>query len=223
MQLRVEHIYKTFMHQNRTVEVLKDISISFNKGASYAITGASGIGKSTFMHILAGLDTPTAGSVYIQDRAISSFSEQERTHFLTHSVGLLFQNPYLIRELSVEENVMLPGIIAQMPYAACKERAHTLLAHVGIIEKSADVVGTLSGGQQQRVALARALFHKPAFLLADEPTGNLDELTGHAIIQLLITCKQEWGMGLIMSTHDMYVAQSMEVRYQLRDGTLHQL
>lgn len=221
--LRAEEVYKIFTYQDKTIEVLRNLSITFMQGKSYAITGVSGIGKSTFMHILAGLDQPTYGMISINNHIITTFSEYERTQFLTQSVGLLFQNPYLIRELSVEENVMLPGIIAQMPYKYCRDHAHDLLTRVNIAEKWSSAVGTLSGGQQQRVALARALFHKPQFLLADEPTGNLDEQTGYGIVSLLTKCQHEWNMGLIISTHDMYVAQAMEIRYQLRDGQLHKI
>lgn len=218
-----KNVYKIFEYQDKTVSVLQNLSVSFEQGCTYAITGVSGIGKSTLIHMLAGLDAPTAGAIYINNNDLATLSPQEHAQFLIKSVGLLFQKSYLIRELSVEENVMVPGIIAGIARDICKKRAHDLLEQVGIIEKATDLVGALSGGQQQRVALARALFHKPSFLLADEPTGNLDEQTGYEIVRLLTAYQQEWGMGIIVSTHDLYVAQSMEIRYQLRDGQLHKL
>jgi lipoprotein-releasing system ATP-binding protein len=128
--------------------------------------------------------------------------------------------PYLIKELTVLENVMSKGLIAGVDADACKQEALALLEQVGLSDKVHEHPPILSGGQQQRVALARALFGKPAFLLADEPTGNLDAKNGQAIIDLLLACKDAWGMGIIVSTHDPAVAQRMEVQLEMRDGLL---
>ncbi len=216
----VDDIKKSFGTKKNEQIVLQNVTCSFEQGQSYALTGVSGTGKSTLMHLLVGLDTPTAGTVFFNDRDMYLMSTQEHTHFLRKSVGLMFQLPYLIRELSVLENVMLPGLIVGTPQEECEKKANELLNQVGILEKADQKPGSLSGGQQQRAALARALCNEPAFLCADEPTGNLDERTGKQMVDLLVRLQTEWGMGLIISTHDTYVAQQMQHCYRLHNGTL---
>ncbi len=219
-ELLVQNLTKQFIQGSTPVNVLNGISARFTQGATYAITGASGSGKSTFLHLLAGIDTPTTGSVSFDAHNLATMSAQQQSHFLTHSVGLVFQYPYLIQELSVVENVALKGLIEGSSYAGCIEHASTLLKMVGLADKMNARPATLSGGQQQRVALARALFNKPAFLIADEPTGNLDEQTSVSVIHFIKDCQQEWGMGLIISSHDPYVAQLMDHTYHLHNGQL---
>lgn len=221
-ELIADKVTKSFTQGQIRTEVLKGISIRFVRGATYAITGISGTGKSTFMHLLAGLDAPTTGEVLFNGRVLHSLSAHERAQWLNQSVGLVFQLPYLIRELTVIENVMLPGLIAGKNRADCMQKAHELLEQVGIASESLRKPGALSGGQQQRVAIARALFNEPIFLLADEPTGNLDIKTGKEIVNVLCVCQQKWGMGIIVSSHDAYVAQAMNQAYQLADGQLTQ-
>lgn len=218
--LRLEKVTKRFSLRKGSLDVLNGISYSFYAGHTYAIAGASGAGKSTFLHILAGLSEPTSGSLYSNERNISLFNPEERAFYLNHSVGLLFQMPYLIKELTVLENVMTKGLIAGEDTHACKTQALELLEKVGLADKSEEHPSMLSGGQQQRVALARALFGKPVFLLADEPTGNLDAKTGQVIVDLLLACKDAWGMGVIVSTHDPAVAERMEVELHMHDGLL---
>ncbi len=200
--------------------VLKDISITFTQPQSYAITGHSGTGKSTLMHILAGLDQPTEGSVWFNNLEISRMSEHEKSYFLNKSVGLLFQQPHMIKELSVIENVKMPAVIAGLASDQADREANGLLARVGLVDKAHEKPGALSGGQQQRAALARALINRPQFLLADEPTGNLDEQTAHLIVDLLLDLQEEWGMGIIVSTHDSYVAQKMDHILELNEGKI---
>jgi putative ABC transport system ATP-binding protein/lipoprotein-releasing system ATP-binding protein len=147
-------------------------------------------------------------------------NEKEQSRFLNVSVGLLFQNPYLIRELSVIENCMLPALIAHVPFDQAYTQALNLLDQVGLVNQKDMMPRTLSGGQQQRVALARALCNRPTFLLADEPTGSLDEQTAGIITALLLECQRIWHMGLIVSTHDARIANAMNHQYVLHDGTL---
>ncbi len=217
-EITVNNLKKYFMQGAIQLEVLKGISYCFKQGHTYAITGVSGTGKSTFIHLLAGLDTPSAGSVYFNNQNLASLSVDERRLFLNKSVGLVFQLPYLIRELSVLENIMLKGLIAEEDIATCERKAYELLAKIDLKDKAQDRPTTLSGGQQQRVAVLRAIFNKPAFLLADEPTGNLDEQTGKIVVDLLLECNTDWGMGIIVSSHDAYVAQNMSTVFQLKDG-----
>jgi lipoprotein-releasing system ATP-binding protein len=218
--IHVKHLFKQFRQGNSLIDVLSDISVSLTQNQTYAITGLSGSGKSTFMHIIGCLDTPSKGTVFFDTDDIHTMTEAQKNIFLNTHIGFVFQRSYLIAELSVIENIMLPGIIAQKAQGACRSRAQELLNYVDLAHKANEKVGTLSGGQQQRVAIARALFNKPAFLIADEPTGNLDEVTGKSIIALLRSCKQEWGMGIIVSTHDDYVANAMEHIFELKEGKL---
>jgi len=218
--LRVENLHKTFTTGQQTLNILQGITAIFKQGSSYAIIGSSGSGKSTLMHLLAGLDKPTVGSVFFNDTDITQLNPAKKDIFLQQSIGLVFQLPYLIKELSVLENIMVRGLIMRLDTEECNARALELLDAVGIADKALSNPLSLSGGQQQRVALARALFSKPAFLIADEPTGSLDAYTAQGIVQLVLKCQKEWGMGVIVSTHDAFVAQSMETVYQLNNGTL---
>ena len=218
--LAVENLHKTFISGTTELPVLCGITATFEQGASYAITGVSGSGKSTFIHLMAGLDSPTSGTVSFNHENLATMSPGAKDRFLQHSIGLVFQLPYLIGELSVLENVMVKGLVAGQSLAQSRAHALELLKAVRLADKASSKPYSLSGGQQQRVALARALFSKPAFLLADEPTGNLDERTGRAIVQLLLTCQQEWGMGIVVSSHDAYVAEYMGTMYQLHDGKM---
>lgn len=218
--LRTDGIYKIFTQGTEEITVLNNIQSEFVSGNTYAITGISGSGKSTLMHILAGLDTPTKGNVFFNDLNLQTLLPLTLAQFLNKSIGLVFQSSHLIRELSVIENVMLPGLISGLSTHDCEKRAMELLDKVELTTKKNSKPGELSGGQQQRVAIARALFNEPAFLIADEPTGNLDLATGKTIINLLLACQRKWGMGMIISSHDDYVAQAMHEVYELSEGTL---
>jgi lipoprotein-releasing system ATP-binding protein len=217
--LSAHNVSKKFTQGNQEITVLKDISCTFVHNKSYAITGISGSGKSTLIHILAGLDTPTTGTVVFKNNPLQ-LSSADHKQFLSRSVGLVFQSSHLIKELSVIENIIIPGLINGRSHHECEKKAIELLKKIGLIDKKDSKIGELSGGQQQRVAIARALFNEPAFLIADEPTGNLDLATGKNIIDLLLACQKEWGMGIIMSSHDEYVAEKMDEVYQLSEGTL---
>ena len=221
--LVVENLHKTFASGKQKLTVLRGISARFEPHASYAIMGASGSGKSTFMHLLAGLDTPTSGAVYFDGHDLHIMDKKRRALFLQQSVGLVFQLPYLIKELSVLENVMVRGLIAGMSTLEGRTRATQLLEAVGLSDKAFSKPAQLSGGQQQRVAVARAMMTRPSFLLADEPTGSLDEQTGTGMVALLLACQQEWGMTIIVSSHDMYVTHKMKKLYHLKDGLLSDL
>lgn len=218
--LAAQKISKIFTQGNQEITVLKDITCTFEQNKSYAITGISGSGKSTFIHILAGLDISTTGAVVFNNSVLKSFSIAQREQFLNKSVGLVFQSPHLLKELSVIENIIIPGLINGRSRSDCEKKAIELLTKIELFDKKDSKIGELSGGQQQRVAIARALFNEPAFLIADEPTGNLDLAAGINIIDLLLACQKKWGMGIIISSHDEYVAQKMDTVYELSDGQL---
>jgi ABC-type lipoprotein export system ATPase subunit len=218
--LATQKISKTFTQGTQEITVLKDMNCTFVQKKSYAITGISGSGKSTFIHILAGLDSPTTGTVLFNNHSLQTFSPAQREQFLNQSVGLVFQSPHLLKELSVIENIIIPGLINGRTRGDCEKKGIELLKKIELIAKKDSKIGELSGGQQQRVAIARALFNEPAFLIADEPTGNLDLATGKNIIDLLIACQEEWDMGIIISSHDEYVAEKMNEIYELSDGKL---
>lgn len=222
--LGVQSLTKSFPHgkngAQQPISVLAGINAHFEAGKTYAISGISGSGKSTFMHLLAGLDIPTKGTVYFNDQDISTFTAKERADFLNQQIGIVHQLPYLIRELSVIENCMMRGLIAGIPRSTAANQAKELLTAVGLEDKIDCKPAALSGGQQQRLALARAMFNQPLFLLADEPTGNLDEETGKEIINLLLDCHKNFGMGIIVSSHDPKVIGCMEISYRLSNGQL---
>lgn len=218
--LAFHNVCKEYIQGAIRTEVLRSVSVTFEQGSSYAITGVSGMGKSTAIHLLAGIDVPTTGSVTYNGQDLSLCSSIERSGFFNKKIGLVFQLPYLIKELSVRENVLLPAMIAGQSNDWCTERSNYLLERVGLLDKADHKPATLSGGQQQRVALARALCNLPAFLLADELTGNLDEATGQSIVKLLVELQDENKMGLIISTHDEKVWRAMETVFELHNGEL---
>jgi lipoprotein-releasing system ATP-binding protein len=213
-------VYKTYKDATKTLEVLKNVTLQFEQGQSYAITGVSGSGKSTLLHLAGGLDQPTSGSVIIDGQDMSTIEPAKKRLFLNQQVGFVFQFHYLIKELSVLENIMLMGFIAGQPTPAVRARALELLERVGLSDKANQYPTKLSGGQQQRASIARALFNRPAFLLADEPTGNLDAANAGAIVDLFLDAQRDWGMGMIICSHDQHVFGRMQHIYSLESGHL---
>lgn len=218
--LIAQHISKWFKQGTKDLAVLQDVSATFTKGNTYSIKGVSGSGKSTLLHILAGLDAPSQGAVLLDGVAFTDMSDAQVMRARNEHIGLVFQLPYLIKELSVIENIMMPQLVGGKSYEEAHAHATSLLQRVGLHEKWDAHASSLSGGQQQRIAILRALINKPLFLLADEPTGNLDEKTGAGIVDFLLECHAEWGMGMIISSHDPYLAQKMSTVYTLHDGKL---
>ncbi len=216
-QLSCVGLTKNFQQREGTfISILKGITANFSAGKTYALMGVSGMGKSTFMHLLAGLDETTAGNILVDGKPLESLTSKEHAKTL----GLVFQNPYFIKELTVLENVALAGEISGMSREKSRHEARVMLQLVGVGDTFNWSIGQLSGGQKQRVALARVLLNKPAFLLADELTGNLDAENGRALMDLLFSLQKEWGMGILISTHNPLIAAMMETVFVLQDGLL---
>lgn len=221
--LTVQHLRKSFTQGLQVAVVLDDVTYTFEGNHQYALTGVSGIGKSTLMQVLGGLDKPDGGSVLCNGIDIYALEPHLRSRFIQEHIGFVFQYPSLIEELSVLENVMLKGLITHQAYAHASEMALFLLEKVGLVAKAAHAPRTLSGGEQQRVSVARALFTRPTFILADEPTAHLDEQTKSTIIELLSSCAREWSLGLIIASHDAEVADQMQTVLSLEKGLLKEL
>lgn len=216
-QLSIRHVYKSYHQYGIEQIIFDDISLDFIAGQSYALMGASGSGKSTCIHLLAGIDSPTAGVIYMNGYDLASFCPEQAALFFAHNISLVFQQPALFAELTVLENVMLKAILAGCVTESSYKRAHSLLAEVGLAEKASVYPAMLSGGQQQRVAIIRGIFMVPQFLLVDEPTGNLDEETGLQVIDLLLYYQEKYGMGLIVSTHSQQIASRMQTVFHVED------
>lgn len=217
---KIENLTKTFRQLDKDTHVLRDISVIFEQGTSYGLSGISGSGKSTFLQILSGFEKPASGSVTFDNKNIHTFTPEEHEQFLHSSIGILFQTPHLINELSVLENIMLKGLARGLPKKDAISKALMLLTEVMLEHKAAHKPTALSGGEQQRVALARALMNDPLFLLADEPTAHLDMQSRELILKLLQQYKKSRNMGLIVSSHDPYVIQNMDQHYVLENGVL---
>lgn len=216
--LIVRDLVKNFSRGENQAPVLNKISIMFKQGKSYAITGVSGSGKSTFLQLLAGLDLPTAGTVLLDEQPI--YTIRQKSSIISTKIGMMFQFHYLIKELTVLENAMLPGLIIKAPAETVIKNAKNLLEMVGLSAKINSYPPQLSGGEQQRVSLVRALLNRPTFLLADEPTGNLDAENAQLVTNLLVQTQTEWHMGLIICSHDKSVYQRMQHIYRLHQGVL---
>ncbi len=216
----VRGICKSYTHGGRTLEILRDLDLSLGAGEMVAIVGASGVGKSTLLHVLGGLDRPDAGSISIGDIQLGALSDAEVVSFRNRSVGFVFQFHHLLPEFSAVENVEMPLRIARMPLAEARPRAEELLRRVGLGERTTHRPGMLSGGEQQRVAVARALVMKPALLLADEPTGDLDEKTADSLHRLLREVHADIGLTSIIATHNPQLAAACDRVLRLESGRL---
>lgn len=221
MSIQVSNLTKTFHAPGGDVHSLNDINFSIKTGEFVSIVGKSGSGKSTLLAQLGALDQPTKGEILVDNQDITKLSGHKQTMYRSQKIGFVFQQYNLISNLSALENVMLGLEFGGLPAGERKERALDLLASVGIDEDQARRrPGKLSGGQQQRVSIARALGNQPAFILADEPTGNLDSETGQSIFKLLHDLSRKHKTTIIVVTHDLDIAGKTDHTYQLKDGKL---
>ncbi len=211
---------KTYHESVVPIEVLRDVNLSVDPGEVVAVMGASGSGKSTLLHLLGGLDRPTAGSVRVAGAELSSLDEAGRSRLRSRSVGFVFQFHQLLPEFTALENVMMPGWAAGVSRASARERAESLLEDLGLMERAEHKPGELSGGEQQRVAVARALHMRPAVLLADEPTGNLDRRSSATLLEIFERYRSREQQAIVIATHNPDVAQSAGRVVTLEDGYL---
>ncbi len=214
---------KTFSIPGGELEIFNGINLNIEPGESLAIVGSSGSGKSTLLHLMGTLDSPSRGQVLFEGRDIAEMSPDEKAALRNRKMGFVFQFHHLLPEFSTLENVAMQGIISGMPQREAFSRARDLLDTVGLAGRQDHQVTTLSGGERQRAAIARAVLMDPLALLADEPTGNLDEKTGETIGELLARLNREIGMTLIVVSHNRELAASMSRRFELRSGVLHEI
>ncbi len=218
---RFDSVCKEYAGPGETLTVLRDVSVTIDAGESIAVVGASGAGKSTFLHLLGTLNTPTRGAIYFEDRDVTGLSLEEKAALRNRAIGFVFQFHHLLPEFSTLENVAMQAIIAGMGREKAFAMGQEALKSVGLQGKEKQSVTTLSGGERQRAAIARAILVGPRVLLADEPTGNLDEKTGAGVAELLLTLNRDLGMAMVVVTHNREIAALMGRRLELRSGDLY--
>ena len=217
--LEAKNVVKHFTDGKSTVEVIKGLSLKVHAGEFISIVGSSGSGKSTLLHVLGGLDRPTEGQVWLNGQRFDHMGEAERGYLRNQHLGFVYQFHHLLPEFSALENVAMPLMLREgTNYKDVKAQAEYLLNRVGLSHRLTHKPGELSGGERQRVALARALVAKPALMMADEPTGNLDRKTAVKIFELLSDLRQEFNMAMLIVTHDEQLAQSADSILHMQDG-----
>jgi len=208
MNIDIRNLAKSYYLHGREIPVLKDISLTIKTGDLISLTGPSGVGKSTFLHVIGTLDTPTSGSIVYDLSNLQSLSDAKTAAFRNKHIGYVFQFHHLLAEFSAVENVMMPLLMRRVNHAQASRKAKEVLAFVGLSPRLEHKPGELSGGEQQRVALARALAHDPTLLLADEPTGNLDEKTGQYIVDLIMQYNAMYKTTVVLVTHNQRISNS---------------
>ena len=216
--IRVQNLHKTLTTGQRHVQALKGLNFEIQEREFLSIVGASGAGKSTLLHILGTLDRPSQGYVYYRGKDIFSHSNRRLAQFRNQKIGFVFQLHHLLPEFTALENTMMPALISGIKKRAAKENAESLLVKIGLKDRIHHKPGELSGGEQQRVAIARALVLRPEMILADEPTGNLDSMTGNLIFDMLYKLNQEEKIVMVLVTHNERLAGQAPRCITLKDG-----
>ena len=218
--VEVRGLTKDYMLGEKRIEVLQDMDLTMEAGDIISLTGASGVGKSTFLHVLGTLDVPTRGEVLFGGENVFERDEAALADFRNRTIGFVFQFHYLLREFTALENTMIPALIQRVEERRAEAQARSILDRVGLSHRLDHKPGELSGGEQQRVALARALVLGPKLILADEPTGNLDSRTAEGIHDLLLEMNEEMGITALLVTHNPSLAERMPRRLRMEEGRL---
>ena len=216
----VRDLTKVFVHSGRTIEVLRGLNFDLRAGEMASVVGASGVGKSTLLHVLGTLDTATSGKITFDGVDVTAMNDARLAEFRNNEIGFVFQFHHLLPEFTALENAMMPGLILRLPRGEASARAAAMLRRLGLAERLTHRPGELSGGEQQRVALARALLLRPRLLLADEPTGNLDTKTGREMHELFFELNRELEMTILIVTHNDELAARTPRRLRMADGVI---
>ncbi len=222
MILKARNLFKEFVKEKEQISVVKGVSLDLEAGDCVAIMGSSGAGKSTLLQMLGTLDRPTSGDLFFGPKATNlwKLSDEELSDFRNRNLGFVFQFHYLLPEFTALENVMMPALISGMSKQEASQKAESLLQFVGLQDRLDHKPGELSGGEQQRVAIARAVILKPKLLLGDEMTGNLDSENSKKVIDLLLDLNREFGIAILIVTHDLDVARRMKRVLTMKDGKI---
>lgn len=218
--MRVENLFHSFSEANGTVQVLNGVSLEAKPGEITSIAGPSGCGKSTLLYLMGLLDRPDSGKVFMGDSEVQNLEDDERTKARNHFIGFVFQFHFLIKELSAIENISLPLLKLGNDEDSANQKANDLLSELGLESKAQRPAYKLSGGEQQRVAIARALANSPKYLLADEPTGNLDSSNSEGVFELLDRMAKQTGLSVILVTHNEKLADLSHRKYWMEDGRI---
>ena len=218
----VRGLGKSFHKQGKEIRILHEIDLTIRSGDMCSIRGKSGVGKSTLLQIVGTLDRPSQGTVRFFGREVFELPDVDLAQFRNTTIGFVFQFHHLLPEFTALENVALPAMIARLPRKQALDRAHALLDEVGLGHRETHRPMELSGGEQQRVAIARALVMEPRLVLADEPTGNLDQSTSDAIHELLVRVNERYGVAFVVVTHNEGLARMMQRRLEMRDGVVYE-
>jgi lipoprotein-releasing system ATP-binding protein len=218
--LQIDSIKKEFHTGHEKIEVLKDINLLVTEGTTVIISGESGSGKSTLLNLIAGMDSPTEGKITIRDTDVTVLSEEEMTRFRKETIGFIFQFHFLLKGFNALENVMMPAFIAGVPRKKAQERARQLLEDVNLWHRKDHYLVQLSGGERQRIAVARSLMNNPDIIIADEPTGNLDEKNSKTVEELLFSLVERYKKTMLLVTHDRGLARRGDRHLSIEHGVL---
>ena len=225
--IQIQNLTKEYSEgpDRKAVQVFSNLSLSVQRGKSLAIVGPSGSGKSTLLNLIGAMDRPTRGYIFIDGKKISSFTEEESARFRNLRIGYIFQSHHLLPALTAVQNIMIPALAghSNIKNQDLEDRANDLLKKVGLSHRANHLPGELSGGERQRIAVARALINQPQILLADEPTGALDQQNAKLLIDLLLQLKQDFETTLLVVTHSLYLAKKMDRVWALKDGNLEEM